>query len=103
MDDRRVFERFPANISLHYLDLDSRSEGEAETQDLSAKGLRLVTKQELKPNAAVELWLHSPGRTEPFYTRGEVTWSEMTGPDTFQAGVNLERIDFMGMSRLLKL
>ncbi|MCX5696799.1 MAG: PilZ domain-containing protein [Candidatus Omnitrophica bacterium] len=103
MEDRRVFERFPANISLRYINLDSRNEGEAQTQDVSAKGLRLATNQELNPNTALELFLEVPDRAEPFYTRGEVAWSEMTGPDTFRAGVNLERIDFMGISRLLKL
>jgi c-di-GMP-binding flagellar brake protein YcgR len=103
MEDRRVFERFPANIPSHYLNLHSRTEGRGQIQDISAKGLRLVTDQELKPNTAIELWLTSPDRVEPFYTRGEVAWSEMVEPDTFQAGVNLERIDFMGISRLLKL
>jgi hypothetical protein len=102
MEDRRIFERFPVNLSLRYINLDSKQEGTAQTHDISAKGLRLITHEELRPNTSLELWLQTPDRSEPFYTRGEVTWSESAGPDTCCAGINLERIDFMGISRLLK-
>ena len=103
MEDRRIFERFPANFSLRYINLNSQLEGQAQTQDISAKGIRLVSDAELKPNSAVELWLQAPGRNEPFYTRGEVAWSTSRSPGSYESGVNLERIDFMGISRLLKL
>lgn len=100
-EDKRVFARLPVNLSVKYLDLGSNVEGEAQTQDISAKGIGLMTDRPLSPNSSLEMWLRVPDKGEPFYTRGEVVWaSENDGG--FRAGINLERADLMGISRVLR-
>jgi hypothetical protein len=101
-EDRRIFERFPARLSLKFLDLDSNREGQAESCDISAKGIGLVTNEELSPNTALEMWLNIPDKGEPLYTRGEVVWSRMLEPSKYRAGIELEKADLMGMARVLR-
>jgi len=101
-EDRRIFERFPARLSLKFLNLDSNREGQAESSDISAKGIGLVTNEALSPNTALEMWLNIPDRGEPLYTRGEVVWSRMLGQDKYRAGIELNKADLMGMARVLR-
>lgn len=101
-EDRRIFARFSTNFPLRFLDLRSGKEGEASTQDISAKGIGFVTKEQLQPDIPLEMWLQVPDKGEPLYTRGDVVWSEMVEPDKYRVGVNLEKANLMGMSRVLR-
>lgn len=100
--DRRVFERFAAKFPVKFLIPHTNQEGLAQTQDVSAKGLGLVTKEELPVNASLELWLETPDRGESLYTRGEVVWSKCLEINRCQAGIKLEEADLMGFSRFLR-
>ena len=101
--DKRVFERFSVNMPVRFLDSNSNQESSAQTQDISAKGVGLVTKEKLPENAALEMWLEIPDKGEPLYTRGQVAWSRSTGINEYRSGINLERADLMGFSRVLRL
>jgi len=102
MQDRRIFARFPTEFPLKFLDLNRGKEGQAQTQDISAKGIGFLTNEELSPHAPLEMWLDIPDKGEPLYTRGEVIWSKSQGVDEYRVGVNLERADLMGISRVLR-
>jgi len=102
-EDLRVFERFPVKLAMKYLDLGSNKEGQAQTMDISAKGIGLTSSDMLTPNTSVEMWLKVPDRGDPLYTRGEVAWSQMVGNNQFRSGVNLDRADLMGISRILRV
>jgi len=102
-EDLRVFQRFPVKLPLRILDLDTNKEGQAQTIDISAKGIGISTNALLSPAASVEMWLKVPDRGDPLYTRGEVIWSEMTGSNQFRSGINLDRADLMGISRILRV
>lgn len=102
MDDRRIFERFQTSFPVRFIDLKENREGAAQTQDISAKGIGFMVKDELKLRTPLELWLQVPDKGEPLYTRGYVAWSRMVTPNEFRIGVNLERADLMGMSRVLR-
>jgi hypothetical protein len=101
-EDKRVFARLPVSLSVKYLDLGSNTEGEALTQDISAKGMGLTMGRPLAPNSSLEMWLRVPDKGEPFYTRGEVVWSQEHDGSSYRAGINLERADLMGISRVLR-
>lgn len=101
-EDRRIFARFSANFPLRFLDLRSGKEGEASTQDIGAKGIGFVTKEQLQPDTLLEMWLQVPDKGEPLYARGGVVWSEMVEPNKYRVGVNLEKANLMGMSRVLR-
>ncbi len=101
-EDKRIFARFPVNLAMRFLDLFTNQEVQAEALDISAKGIGFITATELKPLTPLELWLKVPDKGDPFYTRGEVVWSEMIRPNQYRTGVNLERADLMGISRVLR-
>jgi hypothetical protein len=102
MEDKRVFQRFAVKFPVRFLDLASGRENVALTQDISAKGIGLTTKEELKPRASVEIWLEVPDKGEPIYTRGEVIWATPVEAGEYRVGVNLEKADLMGLSRILR-
>ncbi len=103
MQDKRIFERFPARFPLRFLDLRENRESQAEVLDVSAKGVGMITREQLQPNTTLEMWLHIPDKGEPLYTRGQVAWSRAQGPNEYRAGINLERADMMGLSRVLRV
>jgi hypothetical protein len=100
--DRRVFERFAAKMSLRFLNLNTGREGFAHTSDFSAKGLGLVTSHNVTPRSLLEIWVDIPDKGEPLYTRGEVVWAKCLAPEQYRMGVNLEKADLMGLSRVLR-
>ena len=102
-EDLRVFERFPVNLVMKYLDLGSNKEGQAQTMDISAKGIGVTTNAMLGLNTTVEMWLKVPDRGDPLYTRGEVVWSQMVSSNKYRSGVNLDKADLMGISRILRV
>ena len=101
MNDHRIFERFRKEFSARFIGLDGK-EGIAQTFDVSAKGLGLSTSQELESQSNLEIWLDVPNSTDPLYTRGQVVWTRLAGQGSFRSGIELERADLMGISRLLR-
>jgi len=102
MEDRRIFARFPARFPLRFMELATNKEGEAQTQDISAKGIGLVADREFSPHTPLEMWLNIPDHHEPFYTRGEVVWSNRLEPNKYRVGIELEKAELMGLSRLFR-
>lgn len=104
MEDRRVFARMDARFPVRYMDTSSGQEGKADTIDVSANGLGLVTQESLALRTPLELWLGIPDQHEPFYTRGEVVWSQShSASGNYRLGVRLERAELMGLARVLWL
>lgn len=103
MEDRRIFARFAVNFPVRFLNPKENKEGLAQTKNVSAKGIGLVANRELAPHTPLEMWLDIPDKGEPLYTRGEVVWSKMAEPNQYLAGVDLEKADLMGLSRILRV
>jgi len=102
MNDHRIFERFPVDIAARYLNPDTGKEGLAKVQDVSAKGLGLAASEQLRLNAALEIWLEMKNKGESLYTRGKVVWGKPAGGNNYRLGVELEKADLMGISRVLR-
>ncbi len=102
MEDRRTFERFAASFPVRVLDAASGAELQARSFDVSAKGIGVVAKDKLQPHAPVEMWLAVSDAGEPIYGRGEVMWTKTQGATEYRCGINLERADLMGLSRVLR-
>lgn len=100
--DSRIFARFLTELSLRFLNLATGKEGKAETHDISANGLGIVTPDYLEPNARLEVWLGAPDKGEPLYTRGKVVWSKRESWNVHRCGISLEKADLMGVSRVLR-
>lgn len=101
-EDRRIFERFPVSVPMKFLDAHANKEGEAETKDISAKGIGFLTGEPLKAQTSLEMWLEVREDSEPFYARGEVVWSQPAGEDRYRVGVNLEKADLMGLASVMR-
>ncbi|MFA6350618.1 MAG: PilZ domain-containing protein [Candidatus Omnitrophota bacterium] len=101
--DKRVFERFAASLPMRLIDLNNNREIQARTVDISAKGVGFMVSQELQERAPLEIWLDIPDKGQPLYTRGNVAWSKVTGANEYRVGVNLEKADLMGLSRVLRM
>jgi c-di-GMP-binding flagellar brake protein YcgR len=102
MEDRRVFARFNITTPVRFMSAQAGIDGTGETSDVSAKGVGMLTDKNLEPRTPVELWLSAPDQGEPIYTRGEVVWSREVIPGQYRVGVNLDKADLMGMSRMLR-
>jgi len=103
MKDRRVFQRFNVKFPAKILDLINGNEMAAEACDISAKGIGLSLKEDLPANTPLEAWLEIPDKVEPFYARGIAIWSRQDGESGYRIGVDLERADLMGLSRILRV
>ena len=49
------------------------------------------------------LFLDIPDDAEPLYSRGEVAWSDVGAADGYHMGITLEKADFMGLARILRV
>jgi hypothetical protein len=102
MDDHRIFERFPVDISARYLNPDTGKEGLAKIRNVSAKGLGLAVNEELGLHTALEIWLEMKDKGGPLYIRGAVVWEDSEGQNNYRLGVELEKADLMGISRVFR-
>jgi hypothetical protein len=101
-EERRKFVRFPKNVPIRFFDKDATLGGNAETHDVSARGLRFGTSVSLNTNAYIDIWLYVPGCREPIFTQGRVTWASMVGPNWYHIGVDLVQADFVEMERIVQ-
>lgn len=102
LEDRRIFARFPAAVSLGYLNIYSNKEGMGQTHDISASGIGLVTSRRLRASSILDMWLNVPGHSEPFYTRGEVIWISRIRFNKYRAGIKLEKPELMAIAQVLE-
>lgn len=101
LDDRRVFARIVAHFPAKLLRLSDGKEFTAQTQDICAKGIGVVTQEPIFKDSELELWLSLPDGGQPFYSRGRVVWSKYS-PQGFRSGINLEEANLMGLSRMMR-
>ena len=100
--DKRIFARFPVNVPVRFIGEKENKEVVAETVDVSAKGVGIITEENLAPHSTVEAWLDVPDGAEPLYARAEVVWSKPLENGKYRCGLNLEKADLMGLSRILR-
>jgi len=101
-EDRRVFERFTAILPVNLMDLDAGKELDANTCDISAKGVGIVSQEYLTPGNRLELWLNIEDGRDPFYTKGTVMWARQEEAGKYKAGISLEKAELMGMARIFR-
>lgn len=105
--ERRAFARYSVKILLRYFNEDEgcgglRGEGRAQTQDISAKGLCLLTKKALATDTPLDICLQMPDNGEQIYIKGKVVWSNMIEPAKYKVGINLENAELNPILLALK-
>jgi len=102
-EDRRSFLRIARTLDVKIINLNTNTEGKAKTSDISATGIGFVTDTPLNTEANLELWLYIPDSQEPVYAKGRVVWTNMVAPNTYRVGVSLDKVDFIDLSRVLRM
>jgi hypothetical protein len=101
--ERRIFERLEVDFPVKFSYLEGAKEGMGRIINISATGGGVIVTNEQLPIAAVlDMWLHIPDNKEPLRTKGEVVWSIVSAPGVYKAGVKFDKVDFMGISRVLR-
>ncbi len=102
-EERRIFERFEVDFPVKFSYLEGAKEGMGRVINISAGGGgMIVTSEQLAPATSLDMWLHIPDNREPLRTRGEVVWSAVSAPGVYKLGVRFDKVDFMGISRVLR-
>lgn len=104
MEERRIFARFNIEFPVKILDLNTNKAGAGKIINISAGGGgMIVTKEHLSPSTPLEMQFCIPDDKDPLYANGKVIWSELTEPDVYMAGVQFDKVDFMGIARALRI
>lgn len=97
--ERRKYPRFPIKLLLKYY---QNKDGQAQTKDICAEGLGLVTNEQLAADTVLDIWLQVPDDNEQIHTKGKVVWSKTLEPKHSRAGVSLENTVLNPVSLVLK-
>ena len=104
MEERRMFARFNVEFPVKFLDLNTNKEGTGKVINISAGGGGMIaTKEDLQPSTPLEMQFFIPDDKDPLRASGKVIWSKLTEPDVYTAGVQFNKVDFMGIARALRL
>ncbi len=104
MQDRRVFERFNVEIPVKFHSLNNDVKGTGKIINVSAGGGGMVvTTKYLLPSTPLEIQLLIPDNKDPLVATGKVIWLKAIEPTLFLAGVEFDKVDFMGIARALRL
>jgi len=104
MQERRMFQRFNIEIPVEFRSLGSNLEGKGKIVNISAGGGGMVvTAKYLLPGTLLEMQLFIPDNKGPLNANGKVIWLKAMEPTLFLAGVEFDKVDFMGMARALRL
>ena len=89
-NDRRYFERVPVKLPLLLRAKEEGSVIEAQTQDLGAKGLGIISKDRIPDEGEVNLRVEVPGQADYLNLAGRIMWAREYFPDGWRAGVGLK-------------
>jgi len=100
-----MFERFNIEIPVTIRSLDDKKiEGSGKIINISAGGGGMVvTTEYLLPQTPLEIQLLFPDGKDPLIANAKVIWLKAMEPTLFLAGVQFEKVDFMGIARALRL
>ena len=103
VEDRRVYERLTARFPVKLKD--SRHDYGAEflMRDVSAGGIKLLSKEKLFLHDFLSLLINLPDGQEPVILNGEVVWSRAAGSQGWDIGLQFHKIDYLRLHRFLPL
>lgn len=105
MQERRIFHRFNIEIPVTIRSLDnSNIEGSGKILNICAGGGGMVvTTKHLLPGTLLEMKILFPDGKDPLCANGKVIWLKAIEPTLFLAGIEFDKVDFMGLARALRL
>jgi len=99
--ERRMFERIKAGFPVDILVTGGAEEIKAESLEVSAGGMSVVSRRKADVGKDLKLWLNIQDKRKPFYTQGKVRWVNSSDGNRFRFGIEFDKPEFMGISRVL--
>ena len=100
IDDRRVFDRFSARFPVKFKGSREDFGSSVFLRDMSAEGAKIALRGHVYVNDEVDLLVELPDGHAPMQISGKVVWARATSPQTWDAGVKLDKVDFMETQRI---
>src|SRR3989338_4998478 len=88
--ERRQYPRFPTKIPLAYREPDSTQEIEAQSSDISAQGLCVVTEEEVPVGETLDISLQMQDTGERIIRKGRVVWLSAFNHLMYKLGIKLD-------------
>jgi hypothetical protein len=102
-NDKRLFVRIPVKFPLKFSLPGTTTQSDGGTvNDLSIRGVGLLTDSLLPCGSSLECWLYLSDKHNPFYAKGEVMWSKQESSNTFRAGISLSNSVTIGLAHVLR-
>ena len=102
VEDRRVYERLTARFPIKLKDSRHDYGVEFLMRDISAGGLKLLSREKLYLNDFLSLLVQLPDDQEPLNLNGQVVWVRPAGPHAWDVGLQFHKIDYLRLHRFLK-
>lgn len=100
--DQRIFARIRKELPVRILVANNGQEYSAKTLDISAQGIGIESDSKLPLHMPLEIWLELSEKQSPFYTRGEIVWSQdLAEANRQRAGIQLEKAELVGLAPVL--
>ena len=103
LEDRRIYERLTARFPVKIKDSRNDYGSEFLSCDISAGGLKLLSKEKLFLHDFLSLLIKLPDGQEPVVLNGQVVWSRAAGPQAWDVGLQFHKINYLGLHRFLKI
>lgn len=88
--ERRSEPRFLAKILLSLYEPDTPQIVKAQTYDISAQGISIVTSKEIPVGTTLDIYIQMPDTEEKIFRRGKVVWLSLIAQAAYKLGIKLE-------------
>jgi len=100
--EKRAFPRFPVSIPLRYCEPHTNDTAYAQTRDISARGLCMITEEALPPDTSLDIYLKMIDDGGEVYRKGKVVWSNMLTSNKYRVGIELEEPNLKPIPLILR-
>ncbi len=106
MEERRKFVRLDTTVKISYkVLLPTDDQNHTNSRDISAGGVKIEVKEQLKPNTILWLEINLPTEADPLQAKGEVVWQEKINTaenNRYEMGIKFIEMDLNDRHRLNK-
>ena len=102
IDERRVFDRFLARFPVKFKDSRNDYGTDVFLRDISAQGVKLVTRQKMFLNDSISLQVKLPDGYEGLILNGQVIWSKGQNDRIFDVGLKFHKTNLVTLQRLFQ-
>jgi hypothetical protein len=88
--ERRKFRRFVISVPSTYFRFELNQGNDAQTKDLSCKGIGLLAEEDLPIDTRLNIWIKPPDNEKQILAQGQVIWSNKIDFKNYRIGITLD-------------